>query len=97
MGTTDFLDMRTVFLRVALTYPNGRLDLHGLQTCWRPPGPRGRPWTDARLFAAIDALVDAGFVERRDVPTGYDLVATAAGYDRFDVAARPGVDRALYP
>ena len=68
-------DAWEVFRRIQWTYPSARLDWQGLLTCWRPPGPRGRRWSDARLYAAVEALIAAGHVEY----VGQQLGTTAAG------------------
>lgn len=59
-------DARAIVLRVQRTYANSKLDLHELQTCWRPPGGRSkaRPWTDRRMFAAINEAETAGAIRR---------------------------------
>lgn len=73
-------DAWEVFLRIQWTYPSGRLDWNGITTCWRPPGPRGRPWSDVRLYAAIGDLTTAGHIEC----VGSELATTAAGRAFYD-------------
>lgn len=65
-------DAKAIVSRVKHTYPSGRLEMSSLFTCWRPPGGRSeqRPWTDRRVYKAIEEAEAAGAICRREGITG---------------------------
>lgn len=77
-------DRREVFLRVMYTGSSAtELRVGELFSCWRPLTKAKRPWRDARVWSAIDALVAEGSLTRRTGMVGDVLSVTDGGVLRY--------------
>lgn len=54
-------DVHQVLDRV-VRHGHGRMSVGDLFSCWRPPAPPARGWSDKRLWQAIDDCENSGLI-----------------------------------